>query len=126
MKKSTPLENGETLTLMYTMGSPIAIWSLRYEDFGVPIPVPSPKLADHHPGLAGEWVNFYDPDDVIGYPLSTLNDAYGASVERDVAVNVGGPLSSWNPLSHVAYWTDGDVTKPIAESLARVWRDLNP
>jgi len=126
VKKSTPLENGETLTLMYTMGSPLAIWSLRYEDFGVPIEVPSPKLADHRPGLAGEWVNFYDRDDVIGYPLGTLNDAYRRSVDRDVEVNVGGLLSSRTPLSHVAYWTDDDVTEPIAKGLARVWRDVNP
>jgi len=34
---NTPLERGETLTLLYTLGSPIAIWSLRYPDFGVPI-----------------------------------------------------------------------------------------
>jgi hypothetical protein len=126
VKKSTPLENGETLSLFYTMGSPLAIWSLRYEDFGVPIAVPSPKLALHHPGLRGEWVNFYDTDDVIGYPLSGLNDAYGQSIERDVAVNVGSALTSWNPLSHGGYWTDADVIGPITESLARVWRYVNP
>jgi len=126
VKKSTPLEDGETLALFYTMGSPIAIWSLRYEDFGVPIAVPSAELGTHHPGLVGEWVNFFDPDDVIGYPLGDLNDAYAASIERDVAVNVGTPLTSWNPLSHRGYWTDADVTKPIAKSLARVWRHLNP
>lgn len=126
LKKRTPLENGETLTLLYTLGSPIAVWSLRYEDFGVPIPVPAPRLEDHHPGLNGEWVNFYDPDDIIGYPLRSLNDAYRRSVDEDVAVNVGGPLSSWNPLSHTGYWGDDDVTKPIARSLARVWRQINP
>jgi hypothetical protein len=125
VKKSTPLENGETLALLYTMGSPIAIWSLRYEDFGMPIHVPSPKLETHHPGLVGEWVNFYDADDVIGYPLGALNDAYARSIEGDVAVNVGGPLTSWSPLSHGGYWTDADVTKPIARSLARLWRSLN-
>jgi len=124
VKRSTPLENGETLTLFYTMGSPLAIWSLRYEDFGVPIAVPSNRLAKHHPGLAGEWINFYDPDDVIGYPLRGLNEAYAASIERDVSVNVGSALTSWNPLSHGGYWTDADVTKPIARSLARVLRHL--
>ena len=125
VKKDTPLENGETLTLLYTLGSPLAIWSLRYHDFGLPIAVPAAKLPTHHPGLAGEWVNFYDPDDVIGYPLRALNDGYRRSVSSDVAVNVGGVLSSWNPLSHGSYWTDDDVTKPIARSLARVWRHVN-
>jgi hypothetical protein len=125
-KQNTPLENGETLTLFYTLGSPIAIWSLRFEEFGIPIAVPAPELPSHHPQLAGEWINFYDPDDVIGYPLRGLNDAYKASVTKDVALNAGGLLASWNPLSHNGYWTDDDVTKPIARSLAKVWRDLNP
>jgi hypothetical protein len=124
----TPLEKGETLTALYTMGSPIALWSLRYREFGRPIAVPSEKLGDHHPNLskASEWINFYDEDDVIGYPLRTLNDAYRAAVKEDKQVNSGGLLSSWNPLSHNGYWTDNDVTKPIASSLARIWRAANP
>lgn len=123
----TPLERGETLTCLYTFGSPIALWSLRYEDFGRPIHVPSPKLTNHHPALAAsaEWINFYDEDDVIGYPLRTLNHAYRAAVKADIQVNAGGLLSSWNPLSHNAYWTDNDVTKPIAASLAKVWQRAN-
>jgi hypothetical protein len=126
VKRSTPLENGHTLVLFYTLGSPIAVWSLRYQDFGLPISVPSPRLAGHHPMLSGEWVNFYDPDDVLGYPLRALNDAYKRSVDGDVTVNVGGMLSSWNPASHVGYWTDDDVMGPIARSLARVWKQANP
>lgn len=126
VKRNTPIENGDTLTLLYTLGSPIAIWSLRYDDFGLPISVPSEKLPEHHPGLKGEWVNFYDPDDVIGYPLRPLNDAYKESVTKDVAVNVGGFHTSWSPLSHGGYWTDNDVTKPIARALAGVWRHINP
>ena len=123
--RNTPLERGETLTLFYTLGSPIAIWSLRYPDFGVPITVPSPKLAEHHPNLKGEWVNYYDEDDVIGYPLKTINDAYRGAITADREINAGGLLSSWNPASHLGYWTDNDVTKPIAESLAKTWRAVN-
>ena len=125
VKKDTPLENGDTLTLFYTMGSPMAVWSLRFEGFGLPITVPATDLGTHHPGLEGEWVNFYDPDDVIGYPLRPLNDAYERSVAKDVAVNVGGVLTSWNPLSHGGYWADADVIRPIARSLARVWSHIN-
>lgn len=121
----TPLERGETLACFYTLGSPIAIWSLRYRDFGLPIEVPSPALAKHHPGLKGEWVNYYDEDDVIGYPLKTLNAAYRRVVKADRQINAGGLLGSWNPASHLGYWTDDDVTKPIAAALARTWRALN-
>ncbi len=121
----TALERGDTFALLYTLGSPIAVWSLRYEDFGCPITVPSPKLADHYADLRGEWVNYYDPDDVIAYPLKPLNDAYRGAVRRDVAVNVGGLIAGATPLSHTSYWTDNDVTKPIAKALANAWKRIN-
>jgi hypothetical protein len=121
----TPLDRGETLAALYTLGSPIALWSLRYADFGTPIAVPSPRLAKHHPGLKGEWINFYDQDDIIGYPLKNVNPAYRKAVAEDRAVNVGGLISSWNPVSHVDYWTDNSVTRPVAASLARIWMDVN-
>ena len=111
----TPLERGETFTLFYTLGSPIAMWSLRYPNFGVPIEVPSPGLSKHYPDLAGEWVNYYDEDDVIAYPLKTLNEAYRKAIKADREINAGGLLSSWNPVSHLGYWTDNDVTKPRSE-----------
>jgi len=122
----TPLERGETFTLFYTLGSPIAMWSLRYPNFGVPIEVPSPGLSKHYPDLAGEWVNYYDEDDVIAYPLKTLNEAYRKAIKADREINAGGLLSSWNPVSHLGYWTDNDVTKPIAQELVMTWRAVNP
>ena len=124
----TPLELGQTLTLFYTLGSPIALWSLRYEGFGKPIAVPSPGLKEHYPNLGkvAEWINFYDEDDVIGYPLKTLNQFYRDAVTEDRPINAGGLLSSWNPLSHEGYWTDDDVTKPIAGALTKVWKTVNP
>jgi len=121
----TPLDRGETLTHFYTLGGPIALWSLRYPNFGVPIKVPSPKLKIHHPQLTGEWVNFYDKDDIIGYPLKTLNRDYAAVVKKDKKVNVGSIFTSWNPASHTHYWTDNDVTKPIAHKLVQTWREMN-
>ncbi len=123
--KGTPLEKGKTLSLLYTLGSPLALWSLRYPNFGIPIQVPAPELRKYWPKIKGEWVNFYDKDDVIGYPLKTINASYRKSVTSDKPVNVGGFFKSKTPLSHTEYWTDNDVTKPIARSLARVWRKLN-
>jgi len=121
-----PLPCGETLTLFYTLGGPIALWSLRYRNFGKPIQVPSLKLGNHYANLVGEWVNFYDKADIIGYPLKELNADYNAAVTSDRAVRVGELLTFWNPLSHVEYFEDGDVLGPIAQGLVRIWRAVNP
>ncbi len=118
---STPLERGETLAGFYTFGSPLALWSLRYDRFGRPVIVPSPRLHLYHPNVVGEWVNYYDVDDPIAYPLTNLNDAYQQVVTEDRAVNVGGALSSWNPLSHMRYWSDADLLDEVAERLLRLW-----
>jgi hypothetical protein len=119
--RSTPLERGETLSRLFTLGSPIALWSLRYSRFGQPIPFPPPALTRHHPSLQGAWINFYDPDDVIGYPLKPLNAGYQAVVTEDRPIDVGSIFTRWNPLSHVGYWKDGKVADTIAESLAVAW-----
>jgi len=117
----TPLERGETLALFHTMGSPIALWSLRFPSFGEPLLLPASALSRHHPRLKPAWINVYDPDDVIGYPLQALNSAYRAAVTEDRPVDVGSLLTRWNPLSHVGYWNNGGVADGIAKSLAEVW-----
>lgn len=121
----TPLERGETLNFLYTLGSPLALWSLRFRNFGRPIAVPSPQLADHYPDLQSAWINYYDKDDLIGFPLRELNPAYKRAVSADRQVNVGNLLTSWNPLSHTAYLDDQDVIRPIAESLTYSWQHIN-
>jgi hypothetical protein len=115
------LSKCETLTNFYTLGSPLATWSLRYPDFGEPITIPSLKQT----ALPGEWINFFDNDDIISYPLQSLNAKYAAAV-RDQEVNVGGWLSSWNPVSHSEYWSNNDVSVPIARKLSQDWMTINP
>lgn len=119
----TPLERGETLAWFFTMGSPIALWSLRYEEplFGVPIRVPDPAFRRAHPAVRCGWINVFDEDDVIGYPLKSI---YGDAILQDKQVNSGGLLASWNPLSHDGYWTDEDVIKKVAKELAGFWKEL--
>ncbi len=124
--EDTPLDRGETLTLLYTMGSPLALWSLRFREFGQPITVPAPQLAQHYPQLKGEWINYYDRDDVVAFPLKVLNEAYQQAVTADVQVNVGGLLTSWNPLAHMEYWTDRDILGPVSQAITAVWQAVNP
>ncbi|WAM26580.1 hypothetical protein [Myxococcus sp. NMCA1] len=123
---SSPLERGETLSHFYTLGSPMALWSLRYPhaELDQPVQVPAPELAGHHPGLGGRWLNFHDEDDVFAWPLQPLSAAYHAAVE-DRAVRVAGPLFSWTPLVHPFYWSDDAVMRDIGTSLAGAWKQLS-
>jgi hypothetical protein len=118
----SPLARGETLALLYTTGSPLALWSLRRGGFDRPVPVPSPRLATHHPGLGGEWVNFVDRDDPLAWPLRVLNDAYRDGVTEDRAVSAGGTALGWTPTAHQGYARSKEVQDRIAEGLARTWR----
>lgn len=122
---NSPIEQCETLTLFYTMGNPMALWSLRYIDFGSPIMVPSPKISRFYPNIQGEWLNFYDKDDVLAFPLKGVNEAYKQAVTEDIAVNAGGLLTSWNPLSHLKYDRDDEVITSIVDGLVRTWKTIN-
>lgn len=121
----TPLENGETLALFYSMGSPLALWSLRFNNFGESIMVPSPSLQKYYPNVDGEWLNFYDKDDILAYPLKGLNHHYQNAVTKDVEVNVGGLLTNWNPFSHIKYDTDHSVIDVIVDGLVTTWLNVN-
>lgn len=120
---TSPLERGETLSRFYTLGTPMALWSLRYRntELNQPVQVPAPELEHHHPGLGGEWLNFHDDDDVFAWPLQPLSAAYREAV-RDCRVRLAGPLFSWTPLVHPFYWSDDAVMGPIGQSLAEAWR----
>lgn len=123
----TPIERGETLSLYYTLGSPLALWTLRDRDGGQPIQFPVAQLTSHHPNLASvaEWVNIYDADDVIGYPLKSVNADFARAVKADLAVNAGSLLENWTPLSHNGYWNNPETVDRIARSLLKVSQAVN-
>ena len=102
------------LANLFTVGSPLALFSLRYGGpaaFSLPISV-------EHPG--GRWINLYDPDDPIGMPLKPLNEAYHRAVFRDVQVDAGPYL-----LAHSRYFTRSATLALIARKLALDWVALN-
>jgi len=106
-----------TLAGVITFGCNIPLFTFAYEKDDIkPIKFPGSKLSAANKDRA-RWFNFFDPDDVLGYPLKPINKAYREVVNRDIAINVGGINSSWNPMSHSKYWTDNDFTKPVARIL---------
>ncbi|NJP98535.1 hypothetical protein HCN51_55500 [Nonomuraea sp. FMUSA5-5] len=126
---TSALARGETLAWLYTMGSPLALWSLRYPDATLdrPLDFPGPDIAGRRTALQSEWVNFHDPDDVAAYPLRPLGPAYEQQVTMDGAIEVRGPWPPFQtPLVHPFYWTDGTLMEAVGRSLAKGWRHLNP
>lgn len=122
---SSPLERGETLTLFYSFGTTLPLWSLRYRDFDKPIQVPIDGIRAMYPGIDGEWINFYDKDDVLAYPLRGVNPAYEKAVREDFEVHVGDWKTGWNPFCHRGYMTSPDVARRIAIGLSRIWTKIN-
>jgi hypothetical protein len=119
--KASALERGETLTWFYTLGSPIALWMVRYPTFDAPITLPG-RTGSAAAKRAAEWVNFYDPDDIVAYPLRDLNVEYRRAVDADQAVHVGPPMLGRTPVSHVGYFNSRKVMRPIARRLAMLTR----
>ncbi|MGB2079921.1 MAG: hypothetical protein ACPHV3_09040, partial [Vibrio sp.] len=62
------------------------------------------------------WDNYYDADDVLGWPIAQLSASYQAVV-ADHPVRVGNFLTGWNPLSHNGYWTSSNVYQPIVRAI---------
>ena len=79
----------------------------------------TPQLFER-PNQNFNWENYFDADDVLGYPMKNLSDSFKVDWISDYKVSVGGFLSGWNPASHGKYWTDKDVVKPIANEITRI------
>jgi hypothetical protein len=102
-----------TVRTFVTTGCNIPVFVSAHQRMDVkPIIKPNPGFT---------WLNLYDPDDALGWPLQPLEGGYETLVE-DRVVNAGQGIldfmtKSWNPLSHTAYWTDDEIIKPLASLL---------
>lgn len=63
-----------------------------------------------------EWDNYYDKDDVLGWPLEQLSKSYG-NLLKDHQINTGQYVGS-----HVKYWDDNNFTKPFSEKLEKIYK----
>jgi len=106
-------EKMDHLAGMITFGCNIPLFTFAYDKV-VPINFPGKSLSAENK-IKAKWNNYYDPDDVLGYPLKAINSDYASVVDDDIAINAGGILSHWNPACHSAYWTDNDFTKPVSK-----------
>lgn len=101
-----------------TTGCNIPIFVAAHKEMTIiPISPPRPSF---------RWINIYDPDDALGWPLQPLSEGYRLLVE-DRAINAGTGVinwivKSWNPMSHASYWQDDDVLAPLASMLTQLMR----
>ena len=119
---ATALELVQTVSRIFTFGCNIPVFvfaypekdvtPIRYPGAGLPVPLQ----------IKPWWVNMYDRDDVLGFPLAETSPKYREMADKnelfDAQVNVGSILTSWNPVSHNAYWKDEDVYRPIGLKIA--------
>lgn len=110
----------ETLAGIITFGSNIPLFTLGLPEVK---PIVFPPQSDALPEAVravARWMNYFDRDDVLGYPLREISPAYASTVSEDVALSVGGLLENWNPASHSAYWDDATFIDRVAEQIAAV------
>lgn len=106
---------GNALAGLITTGCNIPIFVAAHAmEQIVPITRPSPDFF---------WHNYYDKDDVLGWPLADLSPGYQQLV-TDYSINAGGGFfgwlaASWNPLSHNQYWQDKQIITAVTEQLKK-------
>lgn len=106
---NNPAEQDESLTnlsALFSIGCNIPLFvSGKSEDQIVPFSKPNPDFI---------WENYYDRDDVLGWPLSNLSQGYKELV-TDHEINTGQYIGS-----HLRYWKDNDFTKPFVKTVERI------
>jgi len=118
-QRGTPLDSFlrlKSLSFLYTTGCNIPIFLAGF---------PEDQIKAVKTSTAGydfRWNNYYDEDDVLGWPLRPLSSSYRQAVYGDYPVNANGTLlgtltHGWNALSHTRYWIDADVLKPLASDI---------
>jgi hypothetical protein len=100
----------------FTFGSPIGLFMLR-KDYLWNQGEPFEKLLNPIKGQHREWLNMYDVDDFIAYPLKELFEKNSENLNSkliDRKVRTG-----WTTIdSHINYWKNQEVAELIAEVLS--------
>jgi hypothetical protein len=66
------------------------------------------------------WLNVYDPDDLLGYPIAAAWDELHGSRIDDVTVNIGlFPLSE-TPFTHTLYDRDRSFLDLVVKEVRKV------
>lgn len=125
----TPFERCETIARFVTFGCNLPLFTFSYPEAELePISYPGTTLGEEFQQEPW-WTNYYDRDDLLAYPIAPIGPAYEALAKngelQEFPINVGGLFSSWNTLSHNAYWTSSSFYEPVAGMLKRLIGQLS-
>jgi len=120
---ATPFRNLKTMAGFITFGCNIPLFTFAYDQKKIfPIKFPGEDLPQNMK-ISPWWLNFYDKDDILGYPLKDIGPNYEKLVAngelKETPINAGNIFASWNPLSHNSYWKDDDLYRPISKFLKK-------
>ena len=122
-------QNMASLAGIVMYGSSIPVLTIGYDKLE-PLPFPDidrllPQLRRLRPDITTaaihgvcEWHNFYDKDDVLGYPLGPLGNGFEERV-HDHQIRAGW-LTGLTPLAHMRYEADTDLLLPTAQLIRNV------
>ncbi len=109
--------SGFELANLITLGSPLPLFAMSCDERGDP----KPKYTD--PGAVvklvrpgGRWLNFFDPQDLFGYPLA----ATFPGLARDIIVSTGALPTT----AHTRMWDNPEVVRHLAACLRDDYRRL--
>lgn len=112
--RRTPLERLQTLAGLVTFGANLPLFLFGLPD-AVPLPFPAPTMRARY-GVKCRWINLFDRDDPLGWPLRPVNEAFALAVDEDREVLLRGPAAP-TPLSHNAYWSDPALIDALAQQV---------
>lgn len=130
------LERMETLAGFISFGCNIPLFAPSIQPY-VPIAVPASTLELEPWGTRRKWLNIYDKDDVLGWPMAEMaSEALGLmdpghrerwrGMVEDCPMEVGRRFwERWSPLSHNAYWTDPAFLDKVAGFLLELDKAVN-
>lgn len=101
----------ETMRYLFTTGCNIPLFVAGFNK------IESIDKSKMHPDF--QWLNYYDRDDVLGWPLQPLSDQYDQLV-KDIEINAGNPFIGFTPFSHNNYWSDRDFIKPLITNIMSI------
>jgi hypothetical protein len=115
---TTPVEQCHTAVAFITYGSNNPLFLPPRDEIKC-IRFPFDELPSKYRNEA-KWINVFDPDDILGYPLHTIWTDTNGTVIHDTKINAGiWPISA-TPFSHSSYDNDGDFIDIVVSKLQAI------